>query len=202
MTSSRNGPMRITICAIACATVAASAGACASNSTGQQAPTAAATISPPRQPPDITPELQKQLTDAVARYQQVYSSVYANPRQDLGVVDTVATGQESAGLRDQARQLADQKLAVKGEVKVVRVTVVSVEPNPPNATAPATAVVKDCNDVSSVTAATPDGKSVVDPRRLPQTQERLTFTNPTPADPNAWRLTTAESGVAIPCDPS
>ncbi len=147
----------------------------------------------------VAPELQRQLTDAVTRYEHVYSSLYLNPRQVLGVVDSVATGQEAAGLRDQAKQVADQGLIVTGAIKVLRVTVVKVTPDPPVDATPVTATVKSCNDVSSVTGRTPDGKSVVDPKRLPQTQETLTLVNPAPANAAGWRVSNVQSGTTIPC---
>ena len=194
--------MRITICAIACAAVAASVGGCGSASnTGQQAPTAATTLSLPRQPPDATPELQKQLSDAVTRYEQVNNEVYSNPRQDLSVVDTVATGQGADSLKSQARQVADQHLTVTGAIKVIRVSVVRVDPDPPVPSAPATATVKACNDVSTTTVTTPDGKSDVDPKRGPQTQTVLALTNPTPSNPATWLVAMSELATS-PCDPT
>jgi hypothetical protein len=146
--------------------------------------------------------LQQQMTDAVTRYQDVYSSVYLNPRQNLSIVDTVATGQESAGLRDQAKQVADQHLIVRGAIKPLRVTVVSTTPTPLDSSRPATVVVKSCNDVSTFSGTTPDGKSVVDPKRLPQTQEQLTLVNASPAVAPAWRVSMVESGTTLPCDPA
>jgi len=145
--------------------------------------------------------LHRQLTDAVTRYEHVYDSVYLNPQQNLNIVDTVATGLEAVGLKDQARQVADQHLITGGTIRVLRVTVVSTIPSPLDASQPATAVVKACNDVSSTTGTTPDGKSVVDPKRLPQTQEQLTLINARPTVAAEWRVSMVESGTAIPCDP-
>jgi len=47
------------------------------------------------------------------------------------VVDTVATGQEATSLKYQAQQVADQHLIGGGTIKVLRVAVVDVTPNPP-----------------------------------------------------------------------
>ena len=80
--------------------------------------------------------------------------------------------------------------------------VVTETPNPPITSQPAMAIVKACIDVSATTGTTPDGKSVVDPKRLPQTQETLTLTTSTPEKPSAWRVSKVESGAALPCDPS
>ena len=112
----------------------------------------------------------------------------------------MARGDEAVSLKDQARQVGDQHLVVGGAIKVLRVSVVSVAPDPPVVSSPATAVVKSCDDVSSFTAVNPAGKSVIDPRRLPQTQATFTLTNPTPIDGTGWRVTKGESGTTIPCD--
>ncbi len=146
--------------------------------------------------------LQQQLTEAVTNYQRVYSSVYTDPTRAAIEVPEVATGDEAVSLKDQARQVGDQHLVVGGAIKVLRVSVVSVAPDPPVVSSPATAVVKSCDDVSSFTAVNPAGKSVIDPRRMPQTQATFTLTNPTPVDGTGWRVTKVESGPTIPCDPS
>ncbi len=188
------GPPRLAALALAAFASVATAG-CGS-------PPASA---PPRSTQEVTlpppPTIDQQLNDAVTRYSMVYSSVNVSPRQDLSVVDTVATGQGADSLRSQAKQVADQHLIVGGALKVLRVTVMSLTPNPPVASSPATATVKSCNDVSSVTGSTPDGKSVVDPKRGPQTQTVLTLTNATPANAAAWRVSTVEPSTT-PCDPS
>jgi hypothetical protein len=187
--------------AVVLAALAGTSGCSSAGTSGQQPPTTAPTISPPRQPPDPTPELQKQLGDAVTRYEQVNNAVYSNPRQDLSVVDTVATGQGADSLKSQARQVADQHLTVTGAIKVIRVSVVRVDPDPPVPSAPATATVKACNDVSTTTVTTPDGKSDVDPKRGPQTQTVLALTNPTPSNPATWLVATSELATS-PCDPT
>ena len=145
--------------------------------------------------------LHQQLTDAVTRYEHVYDSVYLNPRQDFSVVDTVATGQAADSLRSQAKQVADQHLIVSGEGKVLHVTVVSTTPTPVVSSLPATATVKSCTDVSTVTGTTPDGKSVVDPKRGPQTQTEYTLINATPTVASAWRVSTLAPSTS-PCDPT
>jgi hypothetical protein len=196
---------RAAVLAVAVASVLAAAGGC-SSTPPTPAPGVGSTLAMTLPPPVSTTalsatDLHQQLTDAVTRYSKVYSSLYLNPRQDLSVVDTVATGQGADSLRSQAKQVADQHLIVTGEVKVLRVTVVSVTPNPPVASLPATATVKSCNDVSSTTATTPDGKSNIDPTRGPQTQTVLTLINATPADAAAWRVSTVEPSTSL-CDPS
>ncbi len=145
--------------------------------------------------------LHQQLTNAVTRYEHVDDSVYLNPRQNLTVVDTVAIGQAADALKYQAKQVADQHLIVTGEGKVLRVTVVSTNPNPLDSSQPATATVKSCSDVSATTVTTPDGKSNVDPRRGSQVQTVLTLTNATPAVPTAWRVSTLAPSTS-PCDPT
>ena len=144
--------------------------------------------------------LHRQLTDAVTRYEHVYDSLYLDPQQNLNVVDTVATGQAADSLRSQAKQVADQRLIVAGEGKVLRVTVVNTTPTPLDSSQPATATVKSCTDVSTVTGTTPDGRSVVDPKRGPQTQTKYTLINATPAVASAWRVSTLAPSTA-PCDP-
>ncbi len=173
--------------------------------------TACSSTPPPPSPPmpipaapfpaTVSAALQQQLTDAVTRYQTVYSSVYNNPRQDLSVVDSVAAGQEATSLKYQAQQVADQHLIGSGTIKVLRVTVVDVTPNPPITGNPAMATVKACDDVSGTVGTTADGRSVVDPKRLPHTQTLFTLMNPTGSDASAWRVTKGESGTTIPCDP-
>lgn len=196
-----------TCCAAASLAVIAAAAGCSTTtsspapqgSTVFVAPSPASTATAP--PSAGFPALQQQLTDAVTRYTQVYSSLYVNPRQDLSVIDTVATGQGANSLRSQATQVADQHLVVTGEIKVLRLTVVSVDPSPPIASTAATATVKSCNDVSSTTVTTSDGKSNVDPKRGPQTQTVLTLTNAAPANAAAWRVSTVEPSTTL-CDPS
>lgn len=195
----RAGPRRATGCVAGALAVLAVTAACSSN-TPAPPPPPTAPVAP--FPAPVPATLQQQLTDAVTRYQTVYDSVYNNPHQDLSVVDTVATGQEATSLKYQAKQVADQHIISSGAIKVLRAVVVTETPNPPITSQPAMAIVKACIDVSATTGTTPDGKSVVDPKRLPQTQETLTLTTSTPEKPSAWLVSKVESGAALPCDPS
>ena len=195
----RAGPRRATGCVAGALAVLAVTAACSSN-TPAPPPPPTAPVAP--FPAPVPATLQQQLTDAVTRYQTVYDSVYNNPHQDLSVVDTVATGQEATSLKYQAKQVADQHITSGGAIKVLRAAVVTETPNPPITSQPAMAIVKACIDVSATTGTTPDGKSVVDPKRLPQTQETLTLTTSTPEKPSAWLVSKVESGAALPCDPS
>ena len=198
----RGGPARIV--GLVGAVLAVSAG-CSSSEPAHPAPTGSTLyVTPPPPVSNTAPTgevLHQQLTDAVTRYEHVNDSVYLNPRQDLTVVDTVAIGQAADSLKYQAKQVADQHLIVTGEGKVLRVTVVSTNPNPLDSSQPATATVKSCSDVSATTVATPDGKSNVDPRRGSQVQTVLTLTNATPAVPAAWRVSTLAPSTS-PCDPT
>lgn len=159
-----------------------------------------ATIAPPATTQAGTPEEQAALTDAVSRYWAVYDSVYANPRQDLSIVDTVAAGEEAASLRDQAAQVAEQGIVSAGQIKVLRLTVDSISPNPV-AGGPTTANVTTCNDVSATTGVDPSGTSVIDPNRLPQTQADIQLQNSTPGDAAGWRVIQVRTGPTVPCDP-
>ena len=161
----------------------------------------AVTVAPPSTTQAGTAAEQAALTDAITRYQSVYSSVYANPRQDLAIVDTVAAGEEAASLRDQAAQVAAQGIVVTGAIKLLRLRVDSVSPSPV-AGGPTAANVTTCNDVSGTTATNPDGSSNLNPNRLSQTKTTFQLQNPTPADPAGWRVVQGRSGPTIPCDPS
>ncbi len=161
----------------------------------------AVTVAPPSTTQAGTAAEQAALTDAITRYQSVYSSVYANPRQDLAIVDTVAAGEEAASLRDQAAQVAAQGIVVTGAIKLLRLRVDSVSPSPV-AGGPTAANVTTCNDVSGTTATNPDGSSSLNPNRLSQTKTTFQLQNPTPADPAGWRVIQGRSGPTIPCDPS
>ncbi len=161
----------------------------------------AVTVAPPSTTQAGTAAEQAALTDAITRYQSVYSSVYANPRQDLAIVDTVAAGEEAASLRDQAAQVAAQGIVVTGAIKLLRLRVDSVSPSPV-AGGPTAANVTTCNDVSGTTATNPDGSSNLNPNRLSQTKTTFQLQNPTPADPAGWRVIQGRSGPTIPCDPS
>ena len=200
------GPIRATGCVAGALAVLAVTAACSSAPSHPATEGSTMPLTPP--PPAATTTttaadaLQQQLTEAVTNYQRVYSSVYTDPTRAAIEVDTVAAGQEAASLKYQAQQVADQKLVVGGAIRVLRVSVVSVTPDPPVVSSPATAIVKSCDDVSSFTAVNPAGKSVIDPRRLPQTQATFTLTNPTPIDGTGWRVTKGEAGPTIPCDSS
>ena len=200
----RAGPIRATGWVAGALAVLVVTAACSSAPSHPSTPGSTMAVTPPPPAATITAAdaLQQQLTEAVTNFQRVYSSVYTDPTRAPVEVPKVAAGAEATSLSYQAKQVATQKLVVGGAVKVLRVSVVSVTPDPPVVSSPATAIVKACNDVSSVTAVDPTGKSVVDPRRLPQTQTTFTLTNPTPADGTGWRVTKGESGPTIPCDPS
>ena len=146
------------------------------------------------------PDLISALDAAARRYWTVESAVYTDPRANLSMVDSAATGQWADNLRFQAQQIIDQDLTVTGKVEVVRTNAASVTPSPVVPGQAATAVVKTCNDVSAVQFTQADGSSGTDPARLPQNQATLTLTNPTPSDPAAWRVSDIAQGPAIPCD--
>ncbi len=200
----RAGPIRTTGCVAGALAVLAVTAACSSAPSHPATPGSTMAVTPP--PPAATTTaadaLQQQLTEAVTNYQRVYSSVYTDPTRAPVEVPQVAAGDEATSLSYQAKQVADQHLVVGGAIQVLRVSVVSVTPDPPVVSSPATAIVKSCDDVSSFTAVNPAGKSVIDPRRLPQTQATFTLTNPTPIDGTGWRVTKGEAGPTIPCDPS
>ena len=190
------------VLSVAVAAVLAVTAACSSAPSHPATPGSTMAVTPP--PPAATTTaadaLQQQLTEAVTNYQRVYSSVYTDPTRAPVEVPEAATGDEATSLSYQAKQVADQHLVVGGAIQVLRVTVVSVTPDPPVVSSPATAIVKACNNVSSFTAVNPAGQSVIDPRRLPQTQATYTLTNPTPSDGTGWRVAKGESGITIPCD--
>lgn len=200
----RSGPVPILTCLGATVAILTIFAGCSSAAPAHPAPTGSTLyLTPPPPVVNTAPfgaALQQQLTDAVTRYEHVYDSLYLDPRQNLNVVDTVATGQAADSLRSQAKQVADQHLIVAGEAKVLRVTVVTTTPTPLDSSQPATATVKSCTDVSTVTGTTPDGRSVVDPKRGPQTQTQYTLINATPAVASAWRVSTLAPSTA-PCDP-
>ncbi len=176
------------------------AGCGTDSSAGRPTSSVAVTVAPPgTSATNVDPALQGQLEAANIRYWGVYDSVYNDPRQNLAVIDTVAAGEEAASLRDQAAQVLEQGLIGTGSIKVVRLTVTSVTPAPVEG-GPTTVMVKSCNDVSGTTATTPDGKSVIDPNRLPQTKAILTFQDTTPNDPAGWRVIKGLAGPTIPCD--
>jgi hypothetical protein len=177
------------------------AGCSSGNASNPASAPTAVTVAPPFTTQAGTPAEQAALTDAIKRYWTVYSSVYNNPRQDMSIVDTVATGEEAASLRDQAAQVAAQGIVSSGGIKLVRLTVTSVAPSPV-AGGPTTANVITCNDVSANTGVDPSGKSVVNPNRLPQTKTSFRLQNPTPENPSGWRVIQGRSGPTIPCDPS
>lgn len=187
--------------AAALAAVALLAAGCGTASSAGTSATSAATVAPPATTQAGTPAEQIALTDAITRYQAVYSSVYNNPRQDLAIINTVAAGEEAASLRDQAAQLIQQGIVSAGQIKLLRLRVDSVSPNPV-AGGPTTANVTTCNDVSGNTGVDPSGKSVVNPNRLPQTQATFRLENPTPDTAAGWRVVQGRSGPTIPCDPS
>jgi len=198
----RAGPIRATGCVAGALAVLAVTAACSSAPSHPATPGSTMAVTPPPPAATITAAdaLQQQLTEAVTNYQRIYSSVYTDPTRAPVEVPQVAAGDEATSLIHQAKQVADQHLVVGGAIQVLRVTVVSVTPDPPVVSSPATAIVKACNNVSSFTAVNPAGKSVIDPRRLPQTQATYTLTNPTPSDGTGWRVTRGESGTTIPCD--
>lgn len=196
--------MRAQLSRRAAATVAATAllaAGCGTSATSSPGPTpTTVTVAPPSTTQAGTAVEQAALTDAISRYLAVYSSVYANPRQDLAIVDTVASGEEAASLRDQAAQVAQQGLVSSGAIKLVRLKVGSVTPSPV-AGGPATANVTTCDDVSGLSINNPDGSSNSDPNRLPQTQATFQLQNPTPEDAAGWRVIQGRTGPTVPCDP-
>ena len=127
-------------------------------------------------------------------------AVYNDPRANLGLVDSAATGQWATNLRYQGQQIIDQNLKVTGTTVVVRTNVASVTPSPVVSGQPASAVVKTCNDVSAIQITKADGSSGVNPNRLPQNQATLTLSSPNPVDPAAWRVSDVIEGATIPCD--
>ncbi len=172
-----------------------------SSADGASSPTVATVTAPAPTTPAVDETIAQQLTDAVTSYQRVYSSIYLDPRQNLSIVDTVAAGEEAASLRSQAQQLIDKQVTTTGTIAVLRVTVSSVTPSPTPG-GPTTASVTSCNNVSAVKGTLPDGTSVVDPRRLPQTQATIQLQNTPSTDPSSWRVTQVRSGATIPCDAS
>ena len=159
-----------------------------------------ATIAPPSTAQAGTEAEKATLTTAINRYLAVYDSVYNNPRQNLVVVDTVASGEEAASLRDQAAQVARQGIVSAGQTKLLRLRVDSLTPNPV-AGGPSVANVTTCNDVSGTTATNPDGSSSLNPARLPQTRATFQLQNPTPHDAAGWRVIQVRTGPTVPCDP-
>jgi hypothetical protein len=174
--------------------------ACGTTDTGSSPAMSAATVAPPSTTQAATVAERTALTDAITRYQAVYSSVYNSPRQDLAIVDTVAAGAEATSLRDQAAQLIAQGIVSSGAVKLLRLRVDSVSPSPV-AGGPTSANVTTCEDVSANTGLDRTGKSIVNPNRLPQTQATFQLENPTPDDAAGWRVTQGRTGPTIPCDP-
>ncbi len=188
--------------AAALAATAMLASGCGARDVSAPGPTpTAVTVAPPSTGQAGTAAEQAALTAAITRYQSVYSSIYANPRQDLAIVDTVAAGEEAASLRDQAAQVAAQGIVVTGAIKLLRLRVDSVSPSPV-AGGPTAANVTTCNDVSGTKATNPDGSSNLNPNRLSQTKTTFQLQNTTPADPAGWRVIQGRSGPTIPCDPS
>lgn len=172
-----------------------------SSADGASSATVATVTAPASTTQAVDQTIAQQLTDAVTSYQRVYSSIYLDPRQNLSIVDTVAGGEEAASLRSQAQQLIDKQVTTTGTIAVLRVTVSSVTPSP-TAGGATTASVTSCNNVAAVKGTLPDGTSVVDPRRLPQTQAIIQLQNTPSTDPSSWRVTQVRSGATIPCDAS
>lgn len=146
------------------------------------------------------PALASALDEAARRYWSVQSQVYLEPRANMGLVDTAATGQTATDLRFQAQQIIDKNLRVTGSVAVVRTNIASVMPSPVVSGQLATAVVKTCNDVSAIQIDTADGTSTIDPNRLPQNQASLTLVNADPSASAGWRVSAIDQGPAVPCD--
>jgi hypothetical protein len=146
------------------------------------------------------PQLASALDAAARHYWTVEDAVYNDPRANMGLVDSAATGQSAMDLRYQGQQIIDQNLKVTGATVVVRTNVASVTPSPVVSGEPATAVVKTCNDVTGVQSTKADGSSGINPNRLPQNQATLTLTSPNPTDPAAWRVSELVQGSTIPCD--
>jgi hypothetical protein len=146
------------------------------------------------------PQLASALDAAARHYWTVENAVYNDPRTNMGLVDSAATGQWAVNLRYQGQQIIDKNLKVTGTTVVVRTNIASVTPSPVVSGQPATAVVKTCNDVSAIQFTNPDGSSGTDPHRLPQNQATLTLTSPNPTDPAAWRVSDIAQGATVPCD--
>ena len=146
------------------------------------------------------PQLASALDAAARHYWTVESAVYNDPRTNLGLVDSAATGQWAINLRYQGQQIIDQNIKVTGTLVVVRTNVARVTPSPVVSGQPATAVVKTCKNVSAVQFIKPDGSSGTDPNRLPQNQSTLTLASPNPTDPAAWRVSDIAQGATVPCD--
>lgn len=190
---------RIAAAALAAAALLA-AGCGTGSSAGTPPASTAATVAPPEtSAPNVDAAVQDQITRAVTRYLEVYTSVYSNPTQDMAVVDTVASGEEAASLRDQAAQVARQGLVVAGSVKLLRLSVNDLTPSPVSG-GPTTAHITTCNDVSGTTVMNPDGSSNVDPNRLRATKANLQLQNGTPGNPAGWRVTQVRTGPTVPCD--
>ena len=168
---------------------------CGTNSTAAPPTSSAAQLTPPTNPPTPAQIAEQQVTPVVQHFTQVVSSVFANPTQNLAVIDTVATGDAAASMRDQARQTLDNKLVLKGESRVVSVHLSDYQPN----ARPVTATTRVCQDVSGSTITRPDGKSDVDPQRLDKNLAILTLTNATPNDPAGWRVSKADYNSRRPC---
>jgi hypothetical protein len=169
---------------------------CGTNSTAAPPTSSAAQLTPPTNPPTPAQIAEQQVTPVVQNFTQVVSSVFANPTQNLAVIDTVATGDAAASMRNQARQTLDNKLVLKGESRVVSVHLSDYQPN----ARPVTATTRVCQDVSGSTITRPDGKSDVDPQRLDKNLAILTLTNVTPNDPAGWRVSKADYNSRRPCD--
>lgn len=146
------------------------------------------------------PVLASALDEAARRYWSVQSQVYLDPRSNMGLVDTAATGAWADNLRSQGQQIIDKNLRVTGSITVVRTNIASVMPSPAMPGQAATAVVKTCNDVSAVQVDRADGSSTIDPNRLPQNQAALTLINSDPSAAGAWRVSAIDQGPAVPCD--
>ena len=146
------------------------------------------------------PQLVAALDAAARRYWEVQTAVYVDPRKNMPLVDTAATGDWATNLRNQGQQIIDKNLTVTGTETVVSTSIASVVPSPVVDGQVATATVKTCVDYSTFTLTRPDGSSGVDPKRLPQNQSTLTLTNSTPQDPAAWRVSGVSQGPTIPCD--
>ncbi len=169
---------------------------CGTNSTAAPPTSSAAQLTPPTNPPTPAQIAEQQVTPMVQHFTQVVSSVFANPNQNLAVIDTVATGTAATSMRDQARQTLDNKLVFKGDSRVVWVHLTDYKPN----VSPVTATTRVCQDVSGSTITRPDGKSDVDPQRLDKNLAILTLTNATPNNPAGWRVSNADYNSRRPCD--
>lgn len=199
--SARLAQLRPSVGVAALVAAALLAAGCGTDSAAEAPPPSSpATVAPPATTTtSVDPAVQDRLVVAVTQYLAVYDSVYADPTQDLAVVDTVAGGQEAASLRDQASQVAEQGLVVEGSVELLRLRVDDITPSPAEG-GPTTANVTTCNDVSGTTVTNPDGTSNVDPNRLAETQAELQLQNTTPASPDGWRVTQVRTGPTVACD--